>query len=141
MNQEQHAKLYPGAGQDWENEPVEVSVTPIAWENALQDQISAKMARAHDEPATAASILQAGMDALLKNAALRDKPTGERSAPKAAAILTAWTDEEWTAIDVWKCLIAVKLARESQGAVHIDDYVDSAAYLALLGEEVTERNS
>lgn len=63
-------------------------------------------------------------------------PSGERSAPKAAAILTAWTDEEWTAIDVWKCLVAVKLARESQGSVHFDDYVDSAAYLALLGEEV-----
>lgn len=141
MNQEQHAKLYPGAGQEWENEPVEVSVTPIAWKNAPQDQISAKMARAHDEPVTAASILKAGLDALLKNAALRDMPAGERSAPKAAAILTAWTGHKWSAVDVWKCLIAVKMARESQGAVHLDDYVDAAAYLALLGEEVTERNS
>lgn len=116
MTPEQHTRLYPGSGQDWEGEAV----------------VDSKLS----EPVPAASILQSGLDSLLKNAALRDSPKGERSAPRAAAILTAWTGREWSAIDVWKCLVAVKMAREAQGAVHIDDYIDAAAYFSLLGEEV-----
>ena len=74
--------------------------------------------------------------ALEDRAVLRDAPGGERSAPKAAAILTAWTGREWAAADVWRCLLAVKLAREIQGNPHADDYTDLAGYAGLLGEAV-----
>ena len=72
---------------------------------------------------------------LAKNARLRDQPTGERSAERAAAILSAWTGMTWTEADVWRCLLAVKLSREIQGDFHADDYVDIAGYSALLGEQ------
>lgn len=67
-------------------------------------------------------------------AAVRDQPSGERSAARAAAILTAWTGNDWFESDVWRCLLAVKMAREAQGGLHTDDMVDGAAYFALLGE-------
>lgn len=82
----------------------------------------------------AADFLQAGLDAMKERAAVRDQPTGERSAARAASILRAWTGGEWSEADVWRCLMAVKMARETQGALHTDDLVDGAAYFALLGE-------
>lgn len=72
---------------------------------------------------------------LAKNARLRDQPTGERSAERAAAILSAWTGMTWNEADVWRCLLAVKMSREIQGDFHADDYVDMAGYSALLGEQ------
>lgn len=83
---------------------------------------------------TAPYILQSALDALSQRAAIRDQPSGERSAKKAAAILSAWTGRDWFEDDVWRCLLAVKLARESQGAFHVDDVVDLAGYAGLLGE-------
>ena len=82
----------------------------------------------------AADFLQAGLDAMKDRAAVRDQPTGERSAARAAAILRSWTQGDWSEADVWRCLLAVKMAREAQGALHTDDMVDGAAYFALLGE-------
>lgn len=67
-------------------------------------------------------------------AAIRDQPSGERSAAKAARILSAWTDRAWIEEDVWRCLLAVKMARETQGKFHADDITDGSAYFALLGE-------
>jgi Domain of unknown function (DUF6378) len=82
----------------------------------------------------ASEILQAGIDAMKDRAAIRDQESGERSAAKAASILRAWTNKDWVEADVWRCLMAVKMARETQGAFHPDDLVDGAAYFALLGE-------
>lgn len=70
----------------------------------------------------------------MDRAILRDRPQGERSAARASSILTAWTGQPVTEVDVWRTLLAVKLARESQGQFHADDYVDLASYAALLGE-------
>ena len=83
---------------------------------------------------TAPYILQSALDALSQRAAIRDQPSGERSAGKAADILTAWTGVKWVESDVWRCLLAMKLARESQGAFHLDDLLDGSAYMALLAE-------
>lgn len=74
-------------------------------------------------------------NSLAKNARLRDQPSGERSAERAAQILSAWTGMTWNEADVWRCLLAVKLSREIQGDFHADDYVDMAGYSALLGEQ------
>ena len=82
----------------------------------------------------AADFLQAGLDALKDRGAVRDQPSGERSAARAAAILAAWTGGNWTESDVWRCLLAVKMARESQGKLHVDDLIDGSSYFALLGE-------
>lgn len=86
------------------------------------------------KPATAPEILQAGLDAMKQRAVIRDAPAGERSAGKAADILTAWTGRQWVEEDVWRCMTAVKMAREQQGAFHLDDYVDAGSFFALLGE-------
>lgn len=83
---------------------------------------------------TAPYILQTALDALSQRAAIRDQPTGERSAARAAAILEAWTGRIWVEEDVWRCLMAVKMAREQQGQFHLDDAIDGSAYFALLGE-------
>lgn len=85
---------------------------------------------------TAPEFLQSALDSLKNNARLRDAPKGERSAPRAAAILAAWTGERWTPDDVWRVLLAVKMAREIQGEYHADDYVDIAGYSSLLGESL-----
>lgn len=82
----------------------------------------------------ATDFLQSALDALDQRAKLRDQPTGERSAARAADILTAWTGAKWMESDVWRCLLAIKLAREIQGQFHADDYADMAGYAALLGE-------
>lgn len=83
---------------------------------------------------TAPYILQSALDALSQRAAIRDQPSGERSAGKAADILTAWTGKQWVEADVWRCLLAVKLARESHGKFHADDMIDLAGYSGLLAE-------
>ena len=86
------------------------------------------------EQVKAQDFLQAGLDAMKDRASVRDQPSGERSAARAASILTAWTGRDWFEDDVWRCLMAVKMARETQGKLHTDDIVDGAAYFALLGE-------
>ena len=82
----------------------------------------------------AADFLQAGLDAMKDRAEVRDQPSGERSAARAASILRAWTNHDWVEADVWRCLMAVKMAREQQGKFHVDDLLDLSAYSALLAE-------
>lgn len=84
--------------------------------------------------AGAPAILQSALDALSQRAAIRDQPGGERSAARAAAILSAWKGREYSEDDVWSVLLAVKLARSEQGAFHLDDYIDLCGYAALLAE-------
>lgn len=86
------------------------------------------------ESMKASDFLQAGLDAMKDRAEVRDQPSGERSAARAASILRAWTNHDWVEADVWRCLLAVKMARESQGKLHPDDLIDGSAYFALLGE-------
>ena len=80
------------------------------------------------------TLLESALSALKQRAEIRDSPNGERSAARAADILTSWTGHEWVEADIWRALIAVKMARESQGAFHADDLVDLAGYASLLGE-------
>lgn len=91
-------------------------------------------APAMTNPSAAADFLRQALDALEQRAVIRDTPGGERSADRAANILTAWTGRNWSGLDVWQCLIAVKLARSEQGAFHPDDYVDLIGYSALAAE-------
>ena len=79
-------------------------------------------------------ILDVASIGLAQRAKLRDQPNGERSAARAADILSAWLGKEVTEAEVWMTLMAVKLSRSVQGKFHADDYVDLAGYAALLGE-------
>lgn len=79
-------------------------------------------------------FLKGALDALEQRAALRDQPTGERSAARAAAIVSAWEGREYDEAHIWRVLIAIKQAREIQGQFHADDYTDLSGYAGLLGE-------
>jgi hypothetical protein len=54
---------------------------------------------------------------------------------KTVAIFNAWTGSNMTVENGWRFMIALKQAREVQGKFNADDYVDGAAYFALLGED------
>jgi len=89
---------------------------------------------------TAPEVLKAGIDAMANRAAIRDQPNGERSAGRAAAIISAWEGVEYGEDHIWRVLIAVKMARSRQGAFHLDDHLDHAAYVALLAESEASKN-
>ena len=84
----------------------------------------------------APDFLEDAAKTMRQRAALRDAPaTGERSMAKTVAIFNAWTGNTMSVQDGWRFMIALKQAREVQGFYNEDDYVDGAAYVALLGEE------
>ena len=107
-----------------------LSFTPSA---ASQETISALQAAAIKH---APDFLEDAVKTMRQRAALRDAPaTGERSMAKTVAIFNAWTGGSMSVQDGWRFMIALKQAREVQGFYNEDDYVDGAAYVALLGEE------
>lgn len=79
-------------------------------------------------------FLSEGVKTLASRAEVRDAPDGERSAERAAKIVAAWEGVEYDASHIWRVLASVKMARSVQGRCHVDDYLDMAAYCALLGE-------
>jgi hypothetical protein len=87
----------------------------------------------------AQSILRASQERMQKAAVERDSPDGERSMQKAVEIYKAWTGIVLSEDDGWRFMICLKQAREIQGEIHIDDYVDLSSYPSLLGESV-QRN-
>lgn len=103
-------------------------------ETATMMGLTREFTDARQDRVSAPGVVQTAMDALSQRAVIRDQPNGERSARRAADILTAWTGDEWVEADVWRALLAVKLAREKQGKFHLDDYVDLCGYSALLAE-------
>lgn len=84
----------------------------------------------------APDILQAGIDAMADRAATRDQPSGERSMARAVAIYHAAKGSSaiGTERDGWLFMICLKLARAQGGGHNLDDYIDGAAYCALMGE-------
>ena len=91
---------------------------------------------AQPDPPYPAQLLVKGANAMMQRAVLRDaQDTGERSMLKTVNIFNAYKgapvlSEE----DGWIFMVFLKLVRGSQGQYHEDDYVDGAAYVALLGE-------
>jgi hypothetical protein len=84
---------------------------------------------------SAVKFLEDGAKVLKARAQLRDQPAGERSMAKTVAIFNTWTGNNLSVEDGWRFMIALKQAREIQGAFHGDDYTDGAVYFSLLGEE------
>ena len=81
------------------------------------------------------TFLEESVSVMKQRAALRDAPGGERSMEKTVAIFNAWTGSSMSIEDGWRFMIALKQAREVQGKFNADDYIDGAAYFALLGED------
>ncbi len=87
---------------------------------------------------TAPYILGQARDHLSARAATYDAPGGERSMAKAVAIFNATTGRDLTALEGWRFMLALKLARSAQDGYNPDDYEDLAAYAALAGEQAAE---
>lgn len=81
-------------------------------------------------------LLESAANAMIQRAALRDaQETGERSMAKTVAMFNAYKGANiMSEEDGWVFMVLLKLVRGSQGNFHADDYIDGAAYTALLGE-------
>jgi hypothetical protein len=92
-----------------------------------------KEAPASSIPALA--FLQSAGDAMKARAQLRDRPSGERSMETIVATFNALTGHSLSTSEGWEFMVLLKMVRGRQGHFNDDDYVDGAAYFALLGEE------
>ena len=90
-------------------------------------------------PITADQHLVSAASIIKERGKMRDQDDGERSFEKAAAIFNLMYPGavEVDAKIVIQVLMAVKMARASQGVFHQDDYIDLISYTALLLEEVS----
>jgi len=59
---------------------------------------------------------------------------GERSMASTVKAFNALTGHNLTESEGWEFMVLLKLVRGRQGDFRMDDYVDAAAYSALLGE-------
>lgn len=81
------------------------------------------------------AFLQSAGDAMKARAALRDQPTGERSMETIVKTFNTLTGHNLSVAEGWEFMILLKMVRGRQGHFNDDDYVDGAAYFALLGEQ------
>lgn len=83
----------------------------------------------------APALLLEAADTLKERATQRDAAAqGERSMKRTVEAFNALTGKSLTEAEGWEFMVLLKLVRGRQGAFRKDDYVDGAAYCALLGE-------
>lgn len=87
------------------------------------------------------TFLETAVKEMKDRAAQRDltnvstnSPSGERSMAATIKAFNALTGHNLTEENGWEFMILLKLVRGRQGDFRADDYVDAAAYSALLGE-------
>ena len=78
-------------------------------------------------------FLENALDAMATRAQERDIEQ-ERSMGKIVNVFNALTGHTLTEAEGWEFMIILKLVRGRQGTFREDDYIDGAAYTALLGE-------
>lgn len=83
----------------------------------------------------AAEILQQAAEHMIDRASTYDNESGERSIPATVEAFNAITDHELTAEQGWLFMVILKLVRSQQGDYKADNYEDSSAYAALMGEQ------
>jgi len=88
----------------------------------------------------AVDFLQDGVNQLSVKAQMRDAPQGERSMATTVKTFNALTGLNLTEAEGWKFMVCLKMVRGQQGRFNPDDYVDGAAYMALLGECEAKRD-
>lgn len=86
------------------------------------------------ERQSAHGFLDEASNTMKQRAALRDAEGGERTAAQIAKVFNAITGHDISEEDAWMFLIVLKIVRSRNGKYNRDDYVDLAAYSALLGE-------
>lgn len=95
------------------------------------------------ESQKAPDFLKAGAKHMEDRAATYDAPAGERSMAKTVALFNTLVadklKEELSEEDGWNFMQLLKLVRSKQGAYHVDNYEDGAAYVALAGEAAQYR--
>lgn len=83
---------------------------------------------------SAPEILTRAADEMANRAAVRDSPEGERSMRRAVAAYNSITGQGVTEVQGWLFMALLKASRGTGGGLHMDDWVDMAAYAALAGE-------
>jgi len=83
---------------------------------------------------TATGFLKEALDTINSRASQRDSPQGERAMKATVGIFNAWTGNQITEEQGWQFMLALKMARMTQGNYNPDDYVDLIGYSALLAE-------
>jgi hypothetical protein len=83
---------------------------------------------------SAHGFLDEASETMKQRAALRDAASGERTAAKIAEVFNAISGKDLSEADIWMILIVLKIVRSRNGKYNRDDFVDMAAYAALLGE-------
>ncbi len=81
----------------------------------------------------ATQVLAEARETMLKRSAERDLDS-ERAMARTVAMFNANNPQQLTEAQGWQFMVFLKLARGSQGAFRLDDYVDAASYCALLAE-------
>lgn len=89
-------------------------------------------------PETAADFLRKALNALSDRGVLRDSPEGERSMALTVRLFEVLTGLTIGEKNGWLFMICLKLARNQQGGVNLDDYIDLAGFSSLLGEHVAK---
>lgn len=79
-------------------------------------------------------FLVTAADAIDNRASVRDLPTGERSMRRAVRAFNAMYGHGLTEAQGWQFMVLLKMARSAAGRLHVDDFIDQAAYSALAGE-------
>jgi hypothetical protein len=82
----------------------------------------------------AIKVLEQSVIEMKERAAKRDSGQGERSMDKTVKMFNLLYGLTLTEEQGWAFMVMLKMVRGSQGAFHLDDYVDAAAYSALQGE-------
>lgn len=81
----------------------------------------------------AIDLMQKGMNAIGDRANERDTES-ERSMCSAVGAFNAMYGTSLTEEQGWAFMVLLKMSRAKGGEVRKDDYVDGAAYFALMGE-------
>lgn len=93
-----------------------------------------------DVSQTADQILMDAAYQIQDRAKLRDTEA-ERSMKKCVDAFNILYNKNLTETEGWEFMSILKKARGSQGAFHIDDYIDDTAYCALAAESEAKQNA
>ena len=105
---------------------------------AFDGQIPKTLGEAINPQATkvnALELLHTAAKEMADRAVQRDKvEVGERSMASTVKTFNSLTGHSLTEAEGWEFMVCLKLVRGRQGTFREDDYVDTVAYSALLGE-------
>lgn len=114
--------------QDWAKAVRQSAPTPV--DSLISPNPPAKGSTKVPAP----EVLEAAVAAMQARAASRDAENGERSMARTVQLFNTYSEKNLTEAEGWAFMIFLKMVRGMQGKFNVDDYVDGAAFFALLGE-------